>query len=140
MKFFVITAHRLDQLYLEKRSIVEQLAATCGLEAQYAVFRVPMLHGGFHLLQTQALIRAADFIIADLSYERPSCYYEVGFAQGLGKPVHHIMFESSYGEYIPPAEVLDMEKARVYRDLATYETIVKEILQAHLLLPNNEGV
>jgi len=32
-------------------------------------------------------LKNAYFIIADLSQERPNCYYELGFAHALGKPV-----------------------------------------------------
>ncbi|MGC4121002.1 MAG: hypothetical protein QM765_41780 [Myxococcales bacterium] len=32
-------------------------------------------------------IRAADFVVADLSEERPNVYLEVGYAWGIGKPV-----------------------------------------------------
>ena len=35
-------------------------------------------------------IRNADFVFADLSLERPSCYYELGVAEALGKPVYLI--------------------------------------------------
>jgi hypothetical protein len=36
-----------------------------------------------------ARIRAqiADSCIADLSFARPNCYYEIGYAHALGKPV-----------------------------------------------------
>lgn len=35
---------------------------------------------------TKAIIRSA-IVVADLTDERPNCYYEVGFAHSLGKPV-----------------------------------------------------
>ena len=33
-----------------------------------------------------ALIRSANAVLADLTGERPSCYFELGFAEALGKP------------------------------------------------------
>ncbi len=129
MNLFVITAYRLDQLYAEKRSIVERLARKYKMQAYYAMFQAPLLHGGFNLLETQRLIEFADFIIADLTYERPSCYYELGFAQGLRKPVDLIAFESSHAEYIPPPEVLNIDTLRTYRSLATYATTIEELLR-----------
>ena len=36
------------------------------------------------------LITNCDFVIADLSYARPSVYYEAGFAEGLGKQVIYL--------------------------------------------------
>jgi hypothetical protein len=32
-------------------------------------------------------IRRANFVVADLTDERPSCYFEAGYAEALGKPV-----------------------------------------------------
>jgi hypothetical protein len=40
-------------------------------------------------------IRDALFIVADLTDERPSCYFEVGFAEALGKPVVYIASQQS---------------------------------------------
>lgn len=37
------------------------------------------------------LIRRSDLCIADLTYARPSVYYEAGYAFGLGKPVVYIV-------------------------------------------------
>jgi hypothetical protein len=42
----------------------------------------------FHLPDLVAEIRGADFVIADLSRERPSCYYELGIAETIGKKVY----------------------------------------------------
>jgi hypothetical protein len=38
-----------------------------------------------------ALLDAADFAIIDLTYSRPSVYYEAGYAYGKGKPVVYIV-------------------------------------------------
>lgn len=40
-------------------------------------------------------IRASAFVIADLTDERPSCYFEAGFAEALGKPVIYIASNNS---------------------------------------------
>lgn len=40
-------------------------------------------------------IKVAQFIIADLTDERPSCYFEAGFAEALRKPVIYIASHNS---------------------------------------------
>lgn len=44
----------------------------------------------FNLQSTLQGLRRCDFVLADLSLERPSCYYELGLAEALGKPVYLI--------------------------------------------------
>jgi len=40
-------------------------------------------------------IRGSAFVIADMTDERPSCYFEVGFAEALGRPVIYIASKQS---------------------------------------------
>lgn len=40
-------------------------------------------------------IRQAAFVVADLTDERPSCYFEAGFAEGLPKPVVYVASKQS---------------------------------------------
>ena len=42
----------------------------------------------FSLQATLQDIRNSEFVLADLSLERPSCYYELGLAEALGIPVY----------------------------------------------------
>ncbi len=41
-------------------------------------------------------IEKAELIIADLSYERPNCYFEVGYAKALGKDIIFISKEGTH--------------------------------------------
>lgn len=40
-------------------------------------------------------IRGALFVVADLTDERPSCYFETGYAEALGKPVIYVASKQS---------------------------------------------
>lgn len=40
-------------------------------------------------------IRSAQFVVADLTDERPSCYFEAGYAEALGKKVIYIASKHS---------------------------------------------
>ena len=40
-------------------------------------------------------IRGALFVVADLTDERPSCYFEAGYAEALGRPVIYVASKQS---------------------------------------------
>lgn len=40
-------------------------------------------------------IKSAHFVIADLTDERPSCYFEAGYAEALGRPVIYVASKDS---------------------------------------------
>jgi len=50
-------------------------------------------------------INKSRFLIADLTFERPNCYYEVGYAHALGKPI----------------VILAKEKTERHFDISTYK-------------------
>ncbi len=77
----------------EKEAIIRRAAAARELSvhlpsysAQDPVFNV---HSALEDL------RGAEFVVADLSFERPSCYYELGLAEALGKPVFLVAEEGT---------------------------------------------
>jgi len=60
-----------------------------------------------------SLIRECDLCIADLTYARPSVYYEAGFAWGLGRPVIYI----SRKDHLHPRIDDEAGNLRVHFDL-----------------------
>lgn len=58
-------------------------------------------------------IRRADVVIADLTFARPSVYYEGGFATGLGKPVIY----TARRDHLHPRDSDPLGNLRVHFDL-----------------------
>lgn len=42
----------------------------------------------FDLYQALDILKGCKFVLADLTLERPSCYYELGLAEALGKKIY----------------------------------------------------
>lgn len=131
----MITPYRYDQLFQSKKLIVMNIAVQYHLQPFYADFDVPLLTAGFHMKKTLAAIKRSKFIIADLTYERPSCYYEIGYAHGLQKRVHLIAYENPHGESYPPCEVHGIEEVKCYRDLETYLQVIDKIIRNEAYSP-----
>lgn len=49
----------------------------------------------FSLNETLEELRASSLVFADLSYSRPSCYYELGLAEALHRPVFAVAISGS---------------------------------------------
>jgi nucleoside 2-deoxyribosyltransferase len=63
---------------------IEAAAKACELSAK----RVKDVLGDYKVTdQLITMIRQAQYVVADLSYERPNVYFELGYARGLGKRV-----------------------------------------------------
>ena len=45
--------------------------------------------------QTLQDMKQCEFVLVNLSLERPSCYYELGLAEAIGKPVYLIAIEGT---------------------------------------------
>jgi nucleoside 2-deoxyribosyltransferase len=66
-------------------------------------------------------VSGACFVFVDLSFERPSCYYELGVAQALGKTTFIV---ARVGTTIHQAH----GDVHYYNDLQQYESLVKKSL------------
>ena len=73
--------------------------------------RVDEAHGsGFIIREITSLIERAEFIVCDLSYERPNVYYELGYAHGVGNEADDILLVAKAGTKLH----FDIAPLRVY--------------------------
>jgi hypothetical protein len=108
-----------DPGYRKKREVLSAVALDQDLEFFFPLDR----HTGFSVDAASQDLRKSWLAIADLSLERPSCYFEVGLAQGIGTPVALIATE---GTVLHQAG--GTGKILRYSSLETYQTSVLEIL------------
>lgn len=119
MKVFIITPHAADPDFAAKQRIVLGVARDLGITVLYAEPSAGVLDANKSIKR----LRSAGACIADLSYERPSCYFEVGYAQSLGAPVRLIALAGT-----PIHQVLGKQSVQFFDDLSGYQALVSEIL------------
>ncbi len=77
---------RIFKEYDQRFEAVEKVIADAGAVA----IRIDKEHALEDLVgRIKKEIRSAQFVVADLTDERPSCYFEAGFAEALGKKVRY---------------------------------------------------
>jgi hypothetical protein len=121
MNFYVIMPVSLDKNFSRKKELLEQIAQQAGLIPCLPIDK--RVYPSFQLGTTLTVLRDSEFVLADLSFERPSCYYELGLTQALGKTVF-LMAER--GTVIHQVDGRD--QIRFYTDLSEYQKLVSEIL------------
>lgn len=108
-----------DPDYASKRDILARVAADRGV-----LFFFPLDHrASFSVHVALSDLRTSHLVIADLSLERPSCYFEVGLAQATGLPVVLI---AAAGTVIHQAG--GTEGVVEYTDLASFQAVVEHSL------------
>lgn len=83
IRVYYISPVGADADYAKKRAALAAVGHSMKVE-----FVFPQGHGNAFVLEDMlAAMSACDCVVADLSLERPSCYFEVGLAQASGKRV-----------------------------------------------------
>ncbi len=121
MYFYVIMPFRSDQSSTIKRKIIEDIAQEYRLVAHFPEYSPD--RPSFNVKAAILVLSNADFVIVDLSLERPSCYYELGLAEALKRPVYLI---AKAGTDIH--QTANRDKAFFFEDFAEFEDIVRTIL------------
>jgi hypothetical protein len=116
---YVIAPVGSDPEYPIKRDIIERLSVEFALQ-----FFFPLDHyQTFSIASARSDLRSAKLIIADLSLERPSCYFELGIAQGLDIPVQQIARADT-----PIHQTANRRDVRYYADLSEYEMLFRSFI------------
>lgn len=85
----------------------------------------------FNLQSTLQDLRRSEFVLADLSLERPSCYYELGLAEAIGKPVYLVAIEGT-----DIHQTASRRLVNYYKDNVELSTLLRDIL---VEASNNNG-
>lgn len=119
MKYFVVIMPiSLDDMFSQKAMAIKDIAKKNGLEAYLPI----ETEKESSLACILSNIKKASFVIADLSYERPSCYYELGLAQAMGKPTFLIALagtkvHQAYGDI------------HFYEEIEQYRQLIENIIR-----------
>lgn len=115
-RVYYISPVGTDPSYSSKREVLARIASDHGIE-----FFFPLdCHHPFSVPTTLTDLRDSQLVIADLSFERPSCYFEVGLAQATGTPVVLI---ASVGT--PLHQAGGTERVQMYTNIASFQAAIE---------------
>ena len=119
MYFQVIMPISADPLTTDKQNVIRSLAQEFG----YSVDLPQVDSKEFDLRACVKSFSEADFIVADLSYERPSCYYELGIAEALGLQIFVIAAQATYIH-----QTSKHLEVKYYTSVFDYQKLIRTIL------------
>ena len=120
--FHVIMPVGSDAGWRARRAAIEHAASRNGIGVRFPDYlpHAPV----FMLSETKQELAGAMFVLADLTLERPSCYYELGLAEALGLRVR-LMAECGTAIH----QTAERNKVQYYRDLCELEVVVDRTIE-----------
>lgn len=118
---YVIMPINSDPQAMQKQHLLSTLALRFQLQLYLPLYKKD--DAAFNLTKTLAMMRGASFVFADLSLARPSCYYELGLAEALGKKIYPV---AENGTDIHQTAV--RSKVKYYADLNDFGNVAQNIL------------
>lgn len=122
MKLQIVLPVRSDPHFKFKRLMWLDVARSSGHEIVMPDGTPP---GAFDLERALEVLNTVQLVVADLTFERPSCYYELGLAQALGLPAV-VLNRADCAKHQHAPVVAQYS----YEDLSDYAGVVKQILTA----------
>jgi nucleoside 2-deoxyribosyltransferase len=118
---FMISPYTIDFLYYKKKEAVDILSKK--YDVNFIRAEDNTTGRSLNAEETAVLLHQCSYAIADLSYERPSCYYEVGYLQAIKKPVYLISATN-----VPLHQALGIGNVMLYDSLNDYEKTIENII------------
>jgi nucleoside 2-deoxyribosyltransferase len=112
-----------DPLHQAKQNAIRRGIESAGLSVKFPDYSPANPRFDARLFSRQ--LENAQAVLADLTGERPSCYFEVGFAEALRRPVHLI---AESGTNIHQSAFRG--RTRFYEDITDLEFLVHSIFSA----------
>lgn len=116
---YVIMPVASDLAYASKREVLREVALKAGVEP----FLPLEEHQSISLERMVERIRGALCVLADLSLERPSCYYELGVAEAVTTRINRI---AEAGTRIH--QTAHRDSVRFFASLESYRDLIAELL------------
>lgn len=113
-----IMPHNSDPDFAAKSEILQSLTHTFNLDGELP----PQLYPPFSIDEALQTLRDADIVVADLSKERPSCYFELGLAEALRKNIIRIAEQDTVIH-----QTSARDKVIYYKDLEDYKIKMRAI-------------
>jgi hypothetical protein len=120
---YVIMPVGSDPAYERRRAAIERVTSALGLATLLPADR-QHADEPFDLQHARRDLRRARVVLADLTLERPSCYYEVGLAQALHRRVVLIAERGT-----PIHQAHDRDKVIFYDSLDDLSARLTEVLR-----------
>jgi hypothetical protein len=125
MKIHIIMPVGADPNYKLKKQAIVTSVSTPGI-----IYHFPdycQIQPVFDLQETLKDLESSSFVLTDLSQERPSCYYELGLAQAIGKKIYLVAEEGT-----PIHQACDREHVNFYRNLKELGVFVSDLIKTEL--------
>ena len=120
-KLFLITPYNIDSDFEIKKKIISEICQSNNIELYLA--ENELIHKSLDANETIELFKIMDYFIADISYQRPSCYFEIGYLQALKKEINLIAIINT-----PIHQLLLKETVSFYKNIDDYKILINEII------------
>src|ERR1041385_4172898 len=108
-----------------RESILEEVIQEFGIDADFPEDQRNI--SSFDIKKTIEKFEKAAFVLADLSFERPSCYYELGIAESIGAKVFLLAQKGT-----PIHQTSYYDKVQFYENMQQFKVLVQKACHMHV--------